>query len=280
MQWIDSASDRAGRELPPRLLEHSDQPLALFVDIDGTLVDFARRPNEVRLDPDLVCMLARLQHLLGGAVAVLSGRDLADVDRLLNPLKLPAGALHGLQCRDASGRVRSLLPPASAATRVGRECELLAESLPGVWIERKAKVAFALHFRDAPEHGPTVLGAAASIADRSSGRYKLQPGNCVAELKPAGADKGDALASLLQSAPFRGRAPLVLGDDLTDEPAFAMAEKLGGAGVIVGARRPTLARHSLNSPRHTGRWLAALATRLEQARLESSPWRGAERAWP
>ena len=266
MQWIDSATDRAGRELPPRLLEHSDQPLALFVDIDGTLVDFARRPTEVRLDADLLGVLARLQHLLDGALAVLSGRDLDDVDRLLKPLKLPAGALHGLQCRDASGRVRSLLPPPVWATRVGRECEMLAESLPGVWLERKAKVAFALHYRDAPEHGACVLGAAAAIADRSGGRYRLQPGNCVAELKPAGADKGDALASLLQAPPFRDRAPLMLGDDLTDEPAFAMAQRLGGAGIIVGTRRPTCARHALGSPRHTGRWLAALATRLEQAR--------------
>lgn len=274
MQWIDSAADRAGRELPPRLLEPSDQPLALFVDIDGTLVDFARRPNEVHLDPDLLCLLARLQHLLDGAVAVLSGRDLGDVDRLLTPLKLPAGALHGLQCRDAGGRVRSLLPTASAATRIGRECELLADSLPGVWLERKARVAFALHYREAPEHGARVLGAAAVIAERSGGRYKLQPGNCVAELRPAGADKGDALAMLLRTPPFRDRAPLVLGDDLTDEPAFAMAEKFGGAGVIVGARRPTLARHALGSPRHTGRWLAALATRLEAARG------GRPQAWP
>ena len=267
MQWIDSAVDRSGRELPPRLLEHSDQPLALFVDIDGTLVDFVRRPQDVRLDADLLCLLARLQHLLDGAVAVLSGRELADIDRLFKPLQLPAGALHGLQCRDGQGRVRSLLPPAAWATRVGRECEMLAESIPGVWLERKAKVAFALHYRDAPEHGATVLGAASAIADASGGRYKLQPGNCVAELKPAGADTGDALATLLQTPPFRGRAPLMLGDDLTDEPAFAMAEKLGGIGVIVGARRPTCARHTLSSPRHTGRWLAALATRLEHGRL-------------
>ena len=265
MQWIDSASDRAGRQLPPRLLDHGDQPLALFVDIDGTLVDFARRPGDVRLDADLLCLLARLQHLLDGAVAVLSGRDLADVDRLLKPLVLPAGALHGLQCRDANGRVRSLLPPAAWATRVGRECEALAESLPGVWLERKAAVAFALHYREAPSQGAAVLGGAARIAAASGGRYRLQPGNHVAELKPAGADKGDALASLLQAPPFRGRAPLVLGDDLTDEPAFAMAETLGGVGVIVGPRRPTAARHTLSSPKHTGRWLAALATRLEHA---------------
>ena len=77
--------------------------------------------------------------------------------------------------------------------------------------------------------------------------------------------KGDALASLLQSPPFRGRAPLVLGDDLTDEPAFAMAETLGGVGVIVGPRRPTAARHTLSSPKHTGRWLAALASRIEHS---------------
>jgi len=264
MQWIDSAADRAGLELPPRLLPFTDQPLALFVDIDGTLVDFVRRPQDVRLDPDLLGLLSRLQHLLDGAVAVLSGRELSDVDRLLSPLKLPAGALHGLQTRDALGRVRSLLPPPAWATRIARECEEVAASLPGVWLERKAKVSFALHYRDAPSQGAAVLGAAARIAASSAGRYRLQAGNCVAELKPAGADKGDALQSLLAMPPFRGRAPLVLGDDLTDEPAFSMAEQLGGVGVIVGQRRPTAARHALTSPKHTGRWLAALATRLEQ----------------
>ena len=230
------------------LLPFAEQQLALFIDIDGTLIESQRRRRDFQLDSDLVFLLGRLQHLLGGAVAILSGRDLSDLDRLLSPLRLPAGALHGLQCRDSGGRVRLQTPKPDCAARVEKACASLARALPGVRLERKARIAFALHHRDAPGQALAVREGAEAMA----------------ELKPVGADKGDALHMLANLPPFRDRRPLVLGDGLTDEPAFVMAERLGGAGVIVGERRPTRARHALTSPRHTARWLAGLAAHLER----------------
>lgn len=264
MHWIDAMASKRDAALPPPKLPAAGQRIALFLDLDGTLLPFQPRPEAVRVDDDMLGLLSRLQHLLQGGLAVLTGRDLRDLDRMLSPLQLPAGALHGLQCRDASGRVRANLPSAECAARIERACVDALARLPGVHLERKGGVAFALHFRGAPEQAEAALAAAEAIAGESSGRYRVQVGNCVAELKPVGADKGDALRTLVQTAPFRDRRPWMFGDDFTDEPAFAMAERLGGLGVVVGGRRPSQASHALCSTAQARRWLARLARHLER----------------
>ena len=264
MQWIEAMSSKRDSALPPPKLPHVGDRIALFLDLDGTLLPFRERPEDVRVDDDMLGLLSRLQHLLHGGLAVLTGRDIRDLDRMLKPLRLPAGALHGLQCRDASGRVRANLPSADCAGRIERACAVALAKLPGVHLERKGGVAFALHYRGAREQEDAVRAAADAIARESGGRYRVQAGNCVAELKPAGADKGDALLTLTQTAPFRDRRPWMLGDDFTDEPAFAMAERLGGFGVVVGGRRPSQASHALCSTAQARRWLARLARHLER----------------
>jgi trehalose 6-phosphate phosphatase len=268
MQWIDAMASKRDAALPPPSLPAAGQRISVFLDLDGTLVPFQARPEQVRVDEDMLGLLSRLQHLLQGGLAVLTGRDLGDMDRMLSPLRLPAGALHGLQCRDAKGRVRAKLPSAESAGRIERACADALATLPGVHLERKGGVAFALHYRTAREQERAALAAAEAIARESAGHYRVQAGNCVVELKPTGADKGDALRTLAHTAPFRDRRPWMLGDDLTDEPAFAMAESLGGVGVVVGGRRPSQASHALCSTAQARRWLARLVRHLE--RLDAS----------
>lgn len=260
MHTISSAS--------PNLLVPPPYPVsdrwALFVDIDGTLVNLVAHPDMVRVDAFTRCLLERLQPLLGGALAVLSGRSLSDVDRLLSPLVLPAGALHGLERRDLTGRLVVAAPPADVAAQVGQACRDGAATLKDVWVEEKSGIAFALHFRAAPREGDKVQQLAKKIAANSSGRYMVQLGDRVAELKPVDSDKGTALRALLETPAFQGRVPIMLGDDLTDETAFAATDELGGLAIVVGGRRPTRARYSLAAPRAVIDWLGALTRHLQQ----------------
>jgi trehalose 6-phosphate phosphatase len=236
---------------------------ALFVDIDGTLVDFAHHPNDVHIDAATLALLARLEHSLDGALAVLSGRCLADVDRMLSPLVLPAGALHGIERRDANGEINVTSVPPAAAERVYEACVAGIQALDGVRLETKARQGFALHFRQRPAHEAAVHRLAQQVADASSGQFVVQKGNCVAELIPPGRDKGSALRALLATPPSTGRCPIMLGDDLTDESAFTEATRLGGFGIVVGNRRPTCAKYALPSPRHAVQWLERLAATLD-----------------
>lgn len=250
--------------LEPPPLPSADEAWALFIDIDGTLVELAAHPSMIRIDAYTRRMLERLQPLLGGALAVLSGRCLVDVDRLLMPLVLPAGALHGLERRERSGTKTLAGPPPEVAAAIGRACAEGIADMKGAWIEEKSGIGFALHFRTAPRQGPAVRRLAQEVAAASSGLYMVQLGDCVAELKPVGIDKGTALRALLETGPFQGRRPIMVGDDLTDESAFEAARQSGGLGIIVGARRPTRASHALASPRTVLEWLGALIRQLER----------------
>ena len=141
--------------------------------------------------------------------------------------------------------------------RARARASVMAKAHPGVIIEDKG-TAIALHYRAAPEAEIAVRRAAVDMLDSAGADYELLQGNHVIELKPAYADKGSALAALMGSPPFAGRTPWMLGDDVTDEDAFAEANARGGVSVIVGPRRPTLARHTLADPAAARRWLASL----------------------
>ncbi len=245
-------------ELQPPPLPRGEQ-WALFLDVDGTLVGFMDDPARVTLAPTLPALLQRLASRLGGALGVLSGRCLAEIDTLFAPMRLPAGALHGHELRDPEGRLSVLAPEPGAAHRIADEARQTIDALPGVTLESKRGIGFALHYRLAPEHAAAVVQAAESIAGSSAGAYEVQHGDCVAELKPAGADKGSALRRLMAQPPFRGRRPVVVGDDLTDETAFAVAARMDGFGVIVGARRPTRASYGLEDPASVQEWLRRMS---------------------
>jgi len=226
---------------------------ALFLDFDGTLVELAPEPGAVAVDAALVALLERLIDRLDGRVALLSGRSLVDVDRLVRPLALAIGASHGLE-QSVPGA--SPVPPArpeglAEAIAMLRELE---RDHPGVMIEEKPAGA-AIHYRLAP-HARSACHLAAERTALAIG-MAIQHGKMVVELKPVGADKGSALRSFMGRSPFAGSRPLFIGDDLTDEHGFVAVRDLGGTGVLVGGERDTAATHRLDDVAAVRAWLAA-----------------------
>lgn len=234
-------------QLPPPLGRDS----ALFLDFDGTLVGLAPTPEAIEIPPALVSLLSDLRDQLGGALAVVSGRQIDSIDRFLAPLRLPAAGEHGVQRRDAKGHMQEQRPPDLASILdVANE---LARVHEGLLVERK-HAAIALHYRLAPQL-EAVCRDAMSRAIAHDPQIELMHGKFVFEVKPAGINKGIAINAFMEEAPFTGRTPVFLGDDTTDESGFAVVQPRGGVGVKVGSG-PSLALHRLESPRAVYEWLA------------------------
>lgn len=224
---------------------------SLFLDFDGTLVDIAETPDAVRVDPDLRTKLARLVRALEGRVALISGRAAADVRRLAGVEGLAVAGSHGQELIWADGRIEAPgRPPALDQAR--DEMAAFAATAPGLLVEDKP-LGVALHFRRAPEQAGAAQALAAALAARTG--LMLQPGKMMIELRAVGGDKGTALERLLAAPAMAGTRPVFIGDDETDEPAFGAAEILGGAGVLVGAERPSLALYRLADVATTRQWL-------------------------
>ena len=243
--------------LPPPPLPEASERWAIFLDVDGTLLDFAHHPDAVDVDAQLHDDLARVGTRLQGALALLSGRPLSQLDHLFDWRTHAAAGLHGAEVRTPDGREHITgEDPAFAKVR-DRALALVAEA-PGVVLEDKRR-ALALHYRQAPNAQHAAERVARTLLRETGERYVVQHGDQVVELKPAGVDKGRALEAMMQVAPFRGRRPWMLGDDLTDEDAFHRVNAMGGTSVIVGDRRPTVAGCALDSPAAVRAWLHALA---------------------
>jgi len=232
---------------------------AYFLDFDGTLVDIAETPDAVRVPPALTGTLAALADASAGAVALVTGRAIADLDDLLRPLRLPAAGLHGGELRAAADG-----PVARAAVRsldAEERGALAALGLRhrGIIVEDKG-AAVALHYRRAPDAAADCVGLAERLAAAAPDRRRVQRGKMVAELKLMPGDKGEVVRRLMQRAPFAGRRPVFLGDDLTDEDGFAACLAMGGLAIRVGADdRATRAPHGLPSPAAAIAWLAGAA---------------------
>jgi trehalose 6-phosphate phosphatase len=203
---------------------------ALFLDFDGTLVDIAPRPELVSVTPELHAALALLQARLGGRLAIVSGRPIAQLDALLAPLVLPAAGVHGMERRGADGVVHCL--PAPDFSHVRAQALALAARHPGLWVEEKHG-ALALHYRQAPEL-EAVCCAAMDAAVRQSPGLILMQGKMIVEVKAAGVSKGTAIRDFLAEAPFAGYRPLFAGDDTTDEAGFDYVQGVDGIGLKVG----------------------------------------------
>lgn len=231
----------------------------MFLDVDGTLLEIAPSPHAVGVPDGLTDLLARLHRELAGAIALVSGRRLRDLDRLFAPLHLPAAGLHGLEQRAADSRgtptvrlVPGAVPALAHARR--RLAPLLAE-YPALVYEDKG-LALALHYRSAPELEAVVLEHLQVLVIELGPSFHLQPGKCVLELKPACASKRSAIEAFMQELPFRGRRPLFVGDDLTDEDGFVAVNALGGDSIRVGPPAATAAGWRLDSVPDVMRWLA------------------------
>ena len=228
---------------------------ALFLDIDGTLLDLARTPDRVKVPLDLLKALEQLSHRLSGAFAFVSGRSLESVDKLFSPFRPAAIGAHGGEIRGVDGQVArsSALPDSIREIFAG-----LAENIPGLLLEDK-KCALALHYRLAPEARPVLTSAMEKHARLfESEKVHILHGKAVIEARPLGVDKGTAVTALARQKPFAGRAILFGGDDTTDLDVFRILPGLGGRGFSVGRHFPG-AEHVFESPRAVRQWLTRTA---------------------
>ena len=231
----------------------SDQ-WALFLDVDGTLLDIADHPDAVRTTPRLKLLLRRARLELGGAVALVSGRAIADLDRLFAPLELPTAGLHGIERRAADGTVYFSADLEDRLHDVKRDLMRFVSSHAGLLLEDKG-AALALHYRNAPslkDEAETEIRRAAHAAGDG---FHVQSGKMVFELKPAGQDKGTSVVHFMDEPPFQGRMPVFIGDDVTDEDGFAAVNRLGGASIRVGDDQPTEAGYQVASVEALLDWL-------------------------
>jgi trehalose 6-phosphate phosphatase len=230
---------------------------ALFLDVDGTLLDIADAPDLVHVDRALLDLLGSAQRAAAGALALVSGRSIAGLDGLFAPLVLPAAGLHGAERRDAAGRLyRRRRDPMLAG--VAGELRAWCESHPGTLLEDK-QGSIALHYRLAPADAPRVREAAVAALQRLGEGYVLLEGKSVVELRPSGTSKAHAIEAFMAEAPFAGRRPVFVGDDVTDEDGFRWVAQAGGIAVIVGGSSPTSAEFRLGDVAAVRDWLGGFA---------------------
>jgi trehalose 6-phosphate phosphatase len=225
---------------------------AFLLDVDGTLIDIAATPREVRVPSSLRRTLARLVARTDGAVALVSGRSIADLDRLFDPLRLTAVGGHGAEFRlpDGTDVHRRDAPALGAELKQA----LFAIAGAGVLAEDKG-YSVALHYRLAPEKEPLVRAAVARVcAEAAHEPVEILPGKAVIEIKRAGFSKATGVQELMRRAPFRGRVPIFIGDDTTDESVFAIMPDFGGLGLSVGRQVEGAIRH-FDAPSDVRQWL-------------------------
>jgi trehalose 6-phosphate phosphatase len=247
-----SQASRASHDLPELDAAHD----ALFLDIDGTMIDIAPTPESVVVPESLKLSLSRLQQMLDGALAVSSGRTIPSIDELFAPLKLVASGCHGAEIRlDPNGKFEQRAAPMNAAEKAA--LAQIAKLDPRLRTEDKI-YTFAIHYRSAPELENPLSGMVNQWVASAGRDLEVMFGKAVIEIKPPGFNKGTGLEYMMQHPPFRGRRPIFLGDDTTDEDALAVLPKFGGLGISVGLRRLPEAARSVDSPSAVRRWLADL----------------------
>jgi trehalose 6-phosphate phosphatase len=232
---------------------------AFFLDIDGTLLEHRERPDAVRVGEPVLRLLEALRRGTGGALALISGRAASDIDRLFAPLRLPAAGQHGVERRDAAGGVHRHRFPTELLRRVAAQLGELAARHQGLLFEDKGH-NLALHFRLAPELAGVARSTLREAAIRLGKDFEVLEGKMVVELKPSGRDKGMAIEEFMREAPFTGRTPVFVGDDLTDEYGFGVVNRLGGHAVKVGSGT-TAAGYRLADAQAVRAWLARWAAR-------------------
>ncbi len=225
---------------------------ALFLDLDGTLAPIASRPQDVGPDPRRTSLLERLAQRLDGRLAVVSGRTLADVDRILEGCVTTVAAVHGLVRRGPDLRMFETPPHRNLPQAIGAFRAFSARD-SGLILEEKAGLSVALHFRQASGQAEAARVCARAVAAQTG--LSLQEGDMVVELRTPGPTKGDSVRAFMASRPFAGAQPVFVGDDATDEDGFAAAQGLDGVGICVGAARPTLARFRLAGVEAALAWL-------------------------
>lgn len=231
-----------------------DARCAWFLDIDGTLLDIAAMPAAVKAGPADTRLVTGLYSESRGAVALISGRSIAGIDKLFHPLRLPAAGQHGIERRDAKGRIHLHAFPEDAMRRAAADIRAFSVKHEGLVLEDKG-ASLALHYRLSPQLAGPVHAVMHRAAQHFGEGVEVQGGKMVAELKPSGRDKGIAIEEFMHEAPFRGRTPVFLGDDLTDEDGFHVVNRLGGNSIKIG-RGVTSARWRLRDAAAVRAWLS------------------------
>ena len=253
---IKSSPDSSGEPRPA--LRNPLAGHALYLDIDGTILDLAPSPEAVEVPVWMVPLLQQLSGKLDGAVAFVSGRTIAAIDHLFRPLIFPAVGVHGSEVRTADGKIvidRQLSEQLQAAEPLLQQA---IARIRGVQLENKRSV-IALHYRSVPERGREVLKIAELVASGLGSQFGVLMGKCVVEIRPRHLTKGSAIRQLMERAPFRDRIPIFAGDDTTDEDAFEVVNGLGGISLRVGEEAPTAAKFRLATPDQLRGWLLEVA---------------------
>jgi len=227
---------------------------AVFLDLDGTLLEIADDPESVRADAALADMLCELGRACGGALALITGRAIQDADRVLHGAVHNIAGVHGLELRRDGAIERDACAAAHLAVALADVHDLVRRQLLPARVEVKGG-SVALHYRHAPEHAQAIHALAAQIA--ASHGLRMLPGKMVIEIVAGAQTKGDAVVRFMDRPPFAGRTPVAVGDDITDADAFAAAARLRGFAVRVG-ETPAAAAYRLDSPSEVRAWLAAL----------------------
>jgi trehalose 6-phosphate phosphatase len=241
---------------PPML----DLQSAVFVDVDGTLLEIAPRPELVRVPRGLPGLMMRLAEERHGAFALISGRPLAQLDRLFQPWRGAAAGLHGIERRRVDGTLDCILDSASEAAldRIRPRLAAMARDDTGLVLEDKGGT-LALHYRAAPEREAEIRSHAESLRSEAGTALRLISGKMLVEFQPRHVNKGLAIAAFLAEPPFLGRRPIFVGDDATDEDGFAEIRRRGGIAVRVGRPSKTAANFGLPSVEAVLAWLTKSA---------------------
>ena len=229
---------------------------AYFFDLDGTLVEFADTPAGVRVTEELRALLEGLHADVGGAVALMTGRPIAEIDGMFPSARMPVAGQHGAERRNAAGQLTRHEPVQNLTPARQRLTEAIFDK-PGLLLEDKG-LSLALHYRRIPNLEGFVHQTMEAILADLDGEYALQQGKSVVELKPAGKDKGRAVLEFMAEPPFAGRTPAFVGDDATDEYGFATVNELGGYSIKVGTG-DTIARWRLDNVKAVQQWLRSIS---------------------
>ncbi|HBM7635768.1 TPA: trehalose-phosphatase [Enterobacter asburiae] len=239
---------------------------AFFFDLDGTLAGIQPHPDDVVVPDTVLENLQQLSRLNEGALALISGRSMAELDVLASPYHFPLAGVHGAERRDIHDQLHVVSLPETLIKALHTQLSSALESLPGTELEAKG-MAFALHYRQAPHHEAAVFAIARSVADAHP-QLALQPGKCVVEIKPEGINKGDAIAAFMAEPPFKGRTPVFIGDDLTDEAGFRVVNQAEGIAVKVGPG-DTVAEWRLADVASVWQWISDIANQQQQQIAQS-----------
>lgn len=250
----ERAAGRRGLSFPAR------RDWAYFLDMDGTLIELAETPAAAEADSCLLDLIGRLQEACSGAVALVSGRALADLEMRMRGLALPLAGQHGLERLDAAGQRHRHATPTAAKGDIEGHLRPLLKRHPGLLLEDKG-LSLALHYRQAPQLAAYAHRVLRKLVHGRSDAAALQllKGKRVLEVKPAGFDKGTAIEAFMAESPFSGRRPVFIGDDVTDEHGFAVVNRMDGISIKVGRGR-SLAHYRLPDVDAVRAWLAAALT--------------------